>query len=292
MTQTSPDIHLPQRMPKRPALGETRRQDTWWLQSFLTFLGLGAFIVYGTWAAFQGAHYFSHAGGADYLSPFYSPVVFDAPGVESGHSWFGPAPAWWPSWLPSFSPAFLILWAPGGFRFTCYYYRGAYYKAFWADPPGCAVGEPGFRGTNYRGERKLPLIFQNVHRYFLYIAIAFLFVLAYDAWRAMWFTTASDGTALAEGATQFGVGIGTLVLLINPILLGGYTLGCHSLRHLIGGARDRLSGRAAQKAAYDCVSCLNRGHMRWAWASLFWVGFADVYVRLCSMGVINDVRLF
>ena len=59
------------------------------------------------------------------------------------------------------SPALLILWAPGGFRLTCYYYRGAYYKAFWADPPSCAVGEP--RGS-YRGEHSFPPIMQNIHR--------------------------------------------------------------------------------------------------------------------------------
>jgi hypothetical protein len=59
----------------------------------------------------------------------------------------------------------LILWAPGGFRLTCYYYRGAYYKSFWADPPSCAVGEPR---KHYRRERSFPLILQNVHRYYLY----------------------------------------------------------------------------------------------------------------------------
>ncbi len=287
MSQTSADLSLPQ----RPALGETKRRGAWWLPTLLTFLGLGAFIVYGTWAAFQGANYFTHDGGADYLSPFYSPVIFDAPGIHSGHSWFGDAPAWWPAFLPSFSPAFLILWAPGGFRFTCYYYRGAYYKAFWGDPPACAVGEPGFRGTKYRGERKFPLIMQNIHRYFLYVAIAFLFILAYDAWRAMWFSQAADGTPVVDGKV-FGVGIGTIVLTLNPILLGGYTLGCHSLRHLVGGGLNRFTGRPVRKKAHDCVSCLNRGHMRWAWASLFWVGFADVYVRLCASGVIHDIRLF
>ncbi len=26
----------------------------------------------------------------------------------------------------------------------------------------------------------------------------------------------------------------------------------------------------------------------WAWCSLFWVGFSDVYVRLCSMGIFYD----
>ncbi len=276
------DISLPQ----APRLGETKRTDAWWAQSLLTFLGLGAFIVYATWGAFQGNHYFYHGGGADYLSPFYSPVIWDTPGIHSGHAWFGEAPKWLVGLVPFglFSPALLILWAPGGFRFTCYYYRGAYYKAFWGDPVSCAVGEPGFRGKKYRGEAKFPLVLQNVHRYFMYLAIAFLFVLAYDAWRGMWFTD-------PEGAKRFGIGVGTLVLIINPILLGGYTLGCHSLRHLVGGGLDRIAGRPIREKTYDCVSCLNRGHMRWAWASLFCVAFTDAYIRMCSMGIIHDVRL-
>src|SRR5512140_1371053 len=77
----------------------------------------------------------------------------------------------------------------------------------------------------------------------------------------------------------------------NVSLLTGFTLGCHSLRHLVGGYLDRLSGRPVRKKTYDCVSCLNRGHMNWAWASLFWVAFTDVYVRLCSMGIWHDWRL-
>jgi hypothetical protein len=88
------------------------------------------------------------------------------------------------------------------------------------------------------------------------------------------------------------MGVGTIVLIINVILLGGYTLGCHSLRHLVGGYLDRLSRAPTRKKAYDCVSCLNRGHMRWAWPSLFWVAFADVYIRLCSMHIWTDLRLF
>lgn len=274
-------LNLP--LPQARPFGKTSRPDAWWLQPAAVFAGLTAFIIYSTWAAFQGVHYYTHQGGADYLSPFYSPVLFDAPEQHSGHAWFGPWPAWIPPWLP-LTPALLILWAPGGFRFTCYYYRGAYYKAFWADPSSCAVGEPGFRGDRYRGEQKWPLILQNAHRYFLYLALLFLVILAFDAFKAYRFGD--------PGQRRFGVGVGSLILTINPILLGGYTLGCHSLRHLIGGRKDCIGSRNLRRAAYDCASCLNRRHMMWAWFSLFWVGFTDFYVRMCSMGYIRDLRLF
>ena len=97
---------------------------------------------------------------------------------------------------------------------------------------------------------------------------------------------------MALNGKQFGIGIGTLVLTINPILLGSYTFGCHSLRHLIGGRKDVLSTSPARKSCYDCVSSLNKRHMLFAWMSLFWVGFADLYVRLCAMGILTDWRLF
>jgi hypothetical protein len=254
--------------------GETARRDRWWGQPLVVFFALGVFIVYSTWAAFQNDHF----EYGPYLSPFYSPLLFG----DSHHAWFGPKPGWWPGALP-FSAALLILWAPGGFRVTCYYYRGAYYKAFWADPPACAVGEPR---KSYLGERSFPLIIQNIHRYFLYIALVFLLILSYDVYLAMWFTDA------ATGREEFGIGLGTIVLAVNVIMLGGYTLGCHSIRHLIGGYLDRLSLSPVRKKAYDCSSCLNRRHMRWAWMSLFSVAFADIYVRLCSMGIWHDVRIF
>ncbi len=255
------------------SFASTARRDAWWLQPLAVALTLSAFIVYSTWAAFQGTYY--HHGA--YLSPFYSPELFG----DSPHAWFGPKPAWIPGWLP-FSPALLILWAPGGFRLTCYYYRGAYYKAFWADPPACGVGE-GRR--TYWGENRFPLILQNAHRFFLYIAFGFIVVLAHDVWKAMWFTDP------ATGAATFGIGVGTLVLATNVVLLGGYMFGCHSLRHLVGGGLDRLAGRPVRRTAYACVSCLNRAHMRWAWLSLCSVGFADLYVRLCAMGIWTDWRL-
>ena len=244
------------------------------MRPLIIFLGLSAFITYTTWAAFQGEYY--HFG--PYLSPFYSPEIFGS----SPHSLFGPKPSWWPLVLP-FSPAFLILWGPAGMRFTCYYYRGAYYKSFWADPPACAVSEP--RKT-YRGEHSFPLIMQNIHRYFMYPAIVFVLFLTYDAFNAMWFADA------ATGERHFGIGIGTLVLTANALLLGAYTFGCHSFRHLVGGIRDQLSKSPVQKKVYDCASCLNRGHQLWAWSSLLGVAFADIYVRLVAMGIWTDWRIF
>jgi hypothetical protein len=272
MTRT--EVPLPQL--KRRGFGVTSRIDLWWLQPLAVFLGLGAFVVYSTWAAFQGNYYhYEGAFGANYLSPFYSPEILGS----SPHA-IWPVPEWIPDWVP-FSPAFLILWAPAGFRFTCYYYRGAYYKAFWADPPNCAVGEPR---KKYLGEHSFPLILQNVHRYFFYLAMVFIVILSYDAWKGFWFTNEA-------GETHFAIRVGSLVLLVNVILLGGYTFGCHSFRHIIGGGLDLLARRPVRKKAYECVSCLNRGHMKWAWASLFWVGFTDFYVRMLAMGVWSDMRI-
>ena len=165
-----------------------------------------------------------------------------------------------------------------------YYYRGAYYKAFWADPPSCAVGEPR---NNYLGENSLPLILQNIHRYFLYFALLFLCFLSYDAFCGFFFDDDADGSY-----TNFGLGVGTIVLCMNVFLLSGYTLGCHSLRHVVGGWLDVFTKSPTRTKCYDCVSCLNRQHMIWAWCSLIWVAFSDIYVRLCSMGIWTDVRIF
>ncbi len=187
-----------------------------------------------------------------------------------------PKPSWYPGFLP-FSPALLILWIPGLFRLTCYYYRGAYYKSFWADPPACAVGEPR---KSYLGERSFPLILQNFHRYFLRLSYLVWGFLVYDAVKSFIFP---DG---------FGIGVGSIVLSVNVVLLGAYVFGCHAFRHLIGGTFDRVSEHPVRHRLYNCVSCLNGNHKKWAWASLCSVGFADVYVRLCSMGIWSDWRIF
>jgi len=254
--------------PREYGFAKTERRDLWWVGPLATFLGFGLFIVYSTFRAVYNADYVSVAGRAGWgelLSPFYSPLIV-LPSM----------PAW-------FSPAFLILWAPGGFRLTCYYYRKAYYRAFFLDPPACAVGEPR---NQYKGETRL-LLFQNLHRYFMYLALIFLVLLGIDVVRACVF--AGD-----DGVATFGVSVGSLVLLANTTLLSLYTFSCHSLRHLVGGNIDCFSCVAMGQGRYRLwkgVSCLNRSHMLWAWVSLFMVGFADFYVWMVASRTIADFRI-
>ena len=111
-------------------------------------------------------------------------------------------------------------------------------------------------------------------------------ILAWDAVKAFWFVDP------ATGQGRFGIGLGTLVLLVNIVLLSSYTFGCHSLRSLIGGRKDELSKSSALRVkSYDCVSCLNSRHKLFAWCSLISVGFADLYIRMCAMGIWHDWRI-
>ena len=253
--------------------GTTSRRDKWWAAPLAVLFGLLFFLVYVNWALFQGEHYTY----GPYLSPFYAPELWGT----SPHAWFGDYPPFWPSFIP-YSPAMLILIFPAGFRFTCYYYRGAYYKSFWADPMNCAVGEPR---KSYLGENSFPLIIQNIHRYFLYAAIVFIFLLSYDVWLAFWWHNR------ATGGTEFGIGLGTLIMAVNVVLIAMYTFGCHSLRHLVGGRKNEISKSAVSDACYSCTSGLNRKHQLFAWASLISVMLTDAYIRLCSMGYLSDPRL-
>ena len=249
--------------PSRRLVGSSR-----WLSSLVC----RAFVVYATWAAFQGKHYTY----GPYLSPFYSPEIFG----DSPHALVRPQ-AGLVAALAPFSPALLILPFPGLFRFTCYYYRGAYYKAFWSDPPSCAVGEPR---KSYWGEQSFPLLLQNVHRYFMWVAVLFLFLLSWDVWKAMWFMNP------ATGQGEFGIGLGTVILAVNVVLLSSYTLGCHVFRHVVGGTFDEVSKHPWCDKAYTCSTALNYKHQLFAWCSLISVAFCDVYVRLCAMGIWSDVR--
>ncbi len=248
-----------------PMLQATLRKDAWWVGPALTVAVLSGFIVYATWRAFEGA---SYEWGA-YLSPFYSPF-FDV-------SW---AKAWG---FGFFTPAMLILPGPASFRLTCYYYRKAYYRAFAWDPPACAVNERAAAPHRYHGETRL-LLFQNLHRYAMYVAVVFLVILWKDVVVAVvgW----KDGVH---------VGVGTVVMLVNVLLLSGYTFGCHSFRHLVGGGVDSYSKAALggiRHRFWKLVTVLNERHQPLAWASLFSVALTDLYIRTVASGALADARLF
>ena len=267
------------------SLFNTQRSDRWWFEPLWTAFGFLCFVIYTTWAMFQGDYYWWSAGVegfGGYLSPFYSPLIFINP-IANGaapmdHSWFGSWPEWWPNLIPA-SPAILILAGPLSFRMTCYYYRKFYYRAYFMSPPGCSV--KGIRNKKYKGETAL-LIFQNLHRFTLYIAIVIIFILSYDAILSFF-----------QGG-KFGVGVGSIILTINPILLIGYTFGCHAFRHLIGGKKDCFTcpnGKPAFRfRVWKGASWLNGHHMMWAWISMIWVAFTDIYVRMVSRGYWIDIN--
>jgi hypothetical protein len=247
---------------------KTLRQDRWWLQPLVTFVVLAAFVVYATWRAFAGTHYYA----APYLSPFYSPCMGEqcVPGSADFGRPFGHVP---------FSPALLILIVPLGFRLTCYYYRKAYYRSFWLSPPACAVAEPHGR---YTGERRFPLILQNLHRWFLILSAIVAAVLTYDV-----------VLAFRDADGNWGhMGLGTLVLLVNVVFIWGYTLSCHSCRHLVGGRLRHFSKHPIRYRMWTLVSRWNPHHPKFAWLSLFSVALADLYVYLLSIGAFSDPRFF
>jgi len=248
MTEITPSV------PGHRAFLETSRRDFWWIGPLASGLGFLVFVVYTTWVSLMGTHY----QWGPYLSPFFSPLI---------------QPKWW-----GFSPAILILWAPLGFRMTCYYYRKFYYRAFFLTPAGCAVGA---RPQTYRGERAL-FVFQNLHRFFLYLALIFVVILTYDAILAF------------NWNGKFGMGVGTIVMVLNALFIAFFTFGCNSLRHLVGGNVDCYSCAkfgAQRHGLWRIVTRFNEHHQFWAWVSMIWVGLTDLYIRLLSMGVIADLRI-
>jgi hypothetical protein len=217
-------------------------------------VALGAFALYGVWTAVVAGR--SEFG--PFLSPFYSPKIAGVGGI---------------------SPALLVLPIPLAFRASCYHYRKAYNRALFRHPAACARAEPGSR--DYHGETRFPFTLNNLHRFALYLSVVVLGFLWVDA---------------VESLSYRGhlyVGVGSLLMVTNVVLLTGYTFGCHSLRHLVGGgldcySRERCGG--ARRSAWHAVSALTVRHGRWAWSSLATVAAVDVYIRLLQHGV-TDLHL-
>lgn len=236
-------------------------REIWWLQPALTVAVLTIFTLYSFWSiALAPSGYFVEP----YLSPFYSPLI---------------QPGFWP-----LSPALLIFWAPLGFRATCYYYRKAYYRSFFLDPPACAIAERGplARGAGYSGEARFPFVLLNFHRFFLYLAIVVLAFLWWDTLLAFNF----------HG--RLGIGLGSVIFLVNVVFLSLYTFSCHSLRHVVGGGLDCsscLRHGQLRHSLWSFISSLNTRHGPYAWLSLFSILATDIYVRLVAAGAISDPRI-
>jgi hypothetical protein len=238
------------------------RQDRWWIEPLTIVLVLGLFGVYALVVSVLNGNYYHDP----YLSPFYSPCLT----TSCVHPTFPVIGDWY-----NLSPAFLILGSPLAFRATCYYYRRSYYRAFFWSPPACSV--PDAR-AKYSGETRFPFLLQNLHRYTLYLALIVLAILWWDVFLAFNF----DG--------RFGVGLGTLIMLANVLLLSGYTFGCHAARYLVGGYLDSFHGASLRYRLWSLANRLNAHHGRYAWFSLFSVMLTDLYIRLATMGIITDPR--
>ncbi|GCE37183.1 putative succinate dehydrogenase [membrane anchor subunit] (succinic dehydrogenase) [Rhodococcus wratislaviensis] len=248
----------------------TLRTDRWWLAPLLTVLGLSVFVVYASVRSWVRTAYFVE--DYHYLTPFYSPCLSDS--CVPGSSDFGTPIGELPMIIPL---GFLVLPFLLGFRLTCYYYRKAYYRSVWFSPPACAVAEPHGK---YTGETRLPLIVQNAHRYFFYVALVVSLINTYDAIRA--FHGADGG---------FGIGLGTLIMVGNVILLWAYTVSCHSCRHVTGGRLTHFSRHPIRYRLWTGVSKLNTRHMQLAWTTLATLIVTDFYVMLVASGTISDLRL-
>jgi hypothetical protein len=248
----------------------TLRTDNWWRAPLITFVLLSGWVLYAMLRTASQRAFF--AGPEHYLSPFDSPCVTTScpDSARDFGTWFGHFPPFIP--LALLTLPFLL-----GFRLTCYYYRRTYYRAFWLSPPGCAVAEPH---AKYTGETRFPLILQNLHRYFFLAAGVISVINTWDVIQAF----------RPEGHT-FGFGLGTIVMLLNVVLLWAYTLSCHSCRHIVGGRLRNFSAHPLRYKAWGVVSKLNAKHMQLAWVTLGTLMLTDGYIALVSSGAFNDPRI-
>ncbi len=249
----------------------TLRKDPWWNRGRVVATLLTLWVGYATVRVFTGHWYFIEK--YHYLTPFYSPCVSGecVPGSSSlGH------------WIPAIPPiipyAFVSLPLVLGFRLSCYYYRGAYYRAFWRSPAACAVREPH---ATYSGETRVPLIGFNLHRYFFYAAVLISVLNTWDMIQAF---RGPNGS--------FGIGLGSLIILANLILLWAYTLSCHSCRHITGGRLKHFSKHPVRYWIWTQISKWNKHHMALAWITLTSLMVTDFYIMLVAANAFPDPRIF
>ena len=194
----------------------------------------------------------------------------------------GDASEFWPQILPGTGPLslfphallslpFLLL-----FRLTCYYYRGAYYRSVWRSLTACAVAEPH---ATYTGETRFPLILQNLHRYFFYIAAIISVINTWDAIQAM------------HSPTGFGFGLGNVI----PVGERHSAVDLHDLVPLLPACDGRPSQALLKHPVrywmWSKISQLNVHHKKFAWITLGTLMFTDFYIMLVASSTISRPEL-
>jgi hypothetical protein len=248
----------------------TLRTDRWRRPPLTVAAILGFFAVYSLIRIFMNKWYFVE--DYHYLTPVYSPCISQSCPAEAAD--FGRPLPELPFGVPLAIFVFPIL---AGFRTTCYYYRKAGYRSLWFSPNACAVPEPH---ATYTGESRFPLVLMNSHRYFFFLASLLLLVNVYDAAKAF---HGEDG--------GFGIGLGTLIMVTNVVLLSLYSLSCHACRHVVGGRLKHFSRHPVRYRLWTFVSRLNPRHGTFAMASLFTVILTDFYIMALSAGWFSDLRI-
>ncbi|MGI9093587.1 MAG: hypothetical protein ACR2FF_09180 [Mycobacteriales bacterium] len=254
------------RAPGRASIGvRTLRTDRWWAAPLATFGFLFGWVVYATVRVCLHSDYW--VAKYHYLTPFYSPCLTKSCTPDS--ALFGRPLPRFPIIIPFAIVSLVFLL---GFRMTCYYYRKAYYRSFWAAPPACAVAEPHRR---YSGETRFPLVIQNSHRYFFYLAALVALVNTID---------------LIDSFTQ-GLGLGNIIMLINVVGLWGYSASCHTCRSIMGGRLNHFSEHPVRYRLWGWVSKLNGYHMQLALGTLVTLAVTDAYIALLAAGAFSDLRI-
>ena len=242
----------------------TDRNDKWWLLPLVEDILIGIFVIYTLVVMFFFTDGMTYAP-MGYVSPIFGINVIP----QSFYQSLG-----WNT--AAISTAWIFIWAPLGFRASCYYERKLYYRGFFLTPPACTVSGPDIKRGNYKGESALPFILNNFHRYFFYATFVLMVLQTLDVLFAL----------------QYGIGLGTILMAITAVFLSFYVYGCHAFRHWIGGRVDCYDCGVKGKIQYKgwrIVSKLNEKHNVWFWCSLIMVMVVDFYIHLVASGMIHEI---
>ncbi|RMG25876.1 MAG: succinate dehydrogenase [Methanobacteriota archaeon] len=259
----------------------TYRPDKWWVEPMsmaLYFVFFTIYVIYVTLVApleDSIQEWKTSEAGVNYISPFFSPDLKHFFGIDTPILHIPGIGDW------KLSPALLIIWAPLGFRATCYYGRKVIYRSFFWSPPACAVDGFKMRQGKYKGDGPGIFFIVHLHRYFFYLA----FILAVFHWID---TVFAMQFRAADGSMAWGIGLGTILSAFDALFLTLYVISCHSFRHLMGGGANTPG--TFRYWLWSKISKLNRFHGLWFWLSLFMIVIVDVYFRLVAMGIVTEMR--